>query len=253
LPAPPKPPTGDTPVSQPRRGALQEVNLLLIAERTQVATLSRELTELRAKKRSQAVELTELRRRAAELESQLAMATHQIEEHKTRYRRADLARQLALKEIKSLRSVEGTKATDPCSEQTFLDPAEQFMHEVYLEWTRRIPATEKPVKPLPEYTLGEDFLASLESIEGVSRLKVLQVVVEVLTGSARRISGREVHRLRRGAGGDDPCVTRLKDDAQAWRAALQRNTPGARRLHYWQLPSGAFELSRVVLHDNMDP
>ncbi len=33
----------------------------------------------------------------------------------------------------------------------FLDPADQFRHEVYLEWLARIPAASKAAMPLPEY------------------------------------------------------------------------------------------------------
>lgn len=243
----------DEPASESQRRALREVTGLLHAERGRVTQLSRELTVLRAMDRARAVELAELRRRAADLESDLSTATGRIEEQKTRYRRADRARQLAQKEVRSLRASEENRAAELYGEEAFLDPGDQFRHEVYLEWTRLVPATQKDAKPLPEYTMGEAFLASLDALEGVNRSKVLRVVVEVLTGDARHIPGRDVHRLRRGAGGDDAYVTRPDDGAQAWRAALQRNTPGARRLHYWQLPGGGVELSRVVLHDDMEP
>lgn len=75
---------------------------------------------------------------------------------------------------------------------------------------------------------------------------------EVLTGLAADIPGRELHRLRTGNGGGDPYRVRA-DGARAFRASLQVNTPSARRLHYWQLPNGQIELSRVVLHDDVEP
>ena len=60
-----------------------------------------------------------------------------------------------------------------------------------------------------------------------------------------------MHRLRAGPGGDDPVVVR-EDGAVCWRAAVQRHSPAARRLHYWRL-GDAFELSRVTLHDDFRP
>jgi hypothetical protein len=42
------------------------------------------------------------------------------------------------------------------------------------------------------------------------------------------------------------------DGAIAWRASLQVNTPSARRIHYWVLPSGQIELARVAAHDDFD-
>lgn len=38
--------------------------------------------------------------------------------------------------------------------------------------------------------------------------------------------------------------------AVAWRASLQVNTPSARRIHYWVLPSGRVDLARVSTHDD---
>jgi hypothetical protein len=86
----------------------------------------------------------------------------------------------------------------------------------------------------------------------VSRDRVVWTLVMVLTGLAPEMNGLQVHRLRMGAGGDDPFRQR-DDGAVCWRVSLQVNTPSARRLHYWKLPGGAYELSRVVLHDDVEP
>ena len=72
-----------------------------------------------------------------------------------------------------------------------------------------------------------------------------------MSGLALQMPSREVHRLRAGSGGDDPVRTRA-DGAVAWRASLQVKTPSARRIHYWVLPSGLIELSRVTVHDDFD-
>jgi hypothetical protein len=73
-----------------------------------------------------------------------------------------------------------------------------------------------------------------------------------LTGLAPEMNGLQVHRLRTGSGGDDP-IRQRDDGAVCWRVSLQVNTPSARRMHYWKLPGGAYELSRVVLHDDVEP
>ena len=95
------------------------------------------------------------------------------------------------------------------------------------------------------------FLESLERLEGIKAEKVADVVFEIVTGLAPQLPSREVHHLRTGSGGDDP--VRIRDDgAIAWRASLQVNTPSARRIHYWVLPSGQIELARVATHDDFN-
>jgi hypothetical protein len=81
---------------------------------------------------------------------------------------------------------------------------------------------------------------------------VIDVVVEVVTGLAVELHGRELHQLRQSEAGDSPTVVR-EDGATCWRAAIQSKSPAARRLHYWQLRDGGTELSRVVVHDDMEP
>jgi hypothetical protein len=132
----------------------------------------------------------------------------------------------------------------------FADPEDQFRHEVYLSWARRIAKGDKAGRQLAPYVVGERFLVSLGSA-GVDRAKVIDVVVEVFTGLAAELDSRELHRLRTAGGGDSPPVVR-PDGATCWRVSLQRSTPSARRLHYWRTNSG-FELSRVVLHDDFEP
>lgn len=134
----------------------------------------------------------------------------------------------------------------------FVDPAEQFRFGVYTCWVHRIQAAEKAERPLAPYRFGPKFFASLDSLDGISRNKIYEVVVDVLTGVAETMSGRDMHRLRQGTGGDDPIVRRKEDDAVCWRVSLQKNTPSARRLHFWR-HAEYIELSRVVLHDDCLP
>ncbi|MFD6165423.1 hypothetical protein ACFWFR_09560 [Oerskovia sp. NPDC060287] len=246
-------PRRDTPAA-PTRGALRDMSLALEASRTRARTLEADLAAataevglLRAAAQATAVELGGLRLRAAELDRDLAEALTRAENFRTRYRKADLSRQ-QLKKAEKAASHAGAAPDDGA---VFLDPVEQFRFEVQLAWVRRVPAAEKASKPLAPYTLGDRFLPSLTAIEGVSRAKVVDVVVEVLTGDAEHIAGRELHPLRVNEGGSSPALVR-EDGATCWRASLQSKRASARRLHYWKRGEH-IELSRVVLHDDVEP
>ncbi|GAB2696625.1 hypothetical protein BKA24_001151 [Microbacterium marinum] len=125
-------------------------------------------------------------------------------------------------------------------------------HEITGTWAARTLASEKLEHPLADYIVGPRFLASMREVGDAYTEKVLRGVVDALTDRAADIPGRQLHRLRRGQGGSDPYVTR-SDGAVCWRLSLETNTPSARRLHYWQMTGGTYELSRVVLHDDVEP
>lgn len=132
----------------------------------------------------------------------------------------------------------------------FTDPEQQLRFEIDHRWAMRIPAGDKERLAAAPYVIGRNFIASLEQLGGVKRSKVVDVVVEVLTGLAKDVDGRKLHRLRESEAGDAPDRVRETDGAQAMRVNLQTNTPSARRLHYWQLKDGTIELARVVVHDD---
>ncbi len=172
----------------------------------------------------------------------------ELEKVKERNSKLDQARLTALAKLKSL--------TDRMEQQVgsgpyFLDPEEDFRFEVYCEWVRRIAPGEKAAKPLADFFIGPEFLASLDELEGVSREKVVAVVVEVLTGLASTMGARDAHPLRYSNVPASSPVTR-HDGGVCWRVALQQDSPGARRLHYWRVQDW-FELSRVVVHDDFRP
>lgn len=126
-------------------------------------------------------------------------------------------------------------------------------NEILLAWVARIQAAEKRRFPLPaDYAIGPRFAESLTALNDAQFGKAMKTVVDVLTGRAKDIPGRDLHRLRTGDGGDDAFVVRPDDGAVCWRAAIEIKSASARRLHYWAL-GGRIELSRVVLHDDMDP
>ena len=89
-------------------------------------------------------------------------------------------------------------------------------------------------------------MATLEALEGISRTKVIDVLVEVITDRAKDVGGRE--SIRSGAGNGPQKVRH--DRARAWRCALQLNSPSARRLHFWTLPDYSVELDQVGVHDD---
>jgi hypothetical protein len=61
-----------------------------------------------------------------------------------------------------------------------------------------------------------------------------------------------VHPLRENMGAESAQVKR-GDGARCFRAAIERNVAAARRLHFWRLPDGTVELSRIVVHDDYRP
>lgn len=172
------------------------------------------------------------RMRAETLEARLRDLEAKVREQKTALRREKLRQKNA-----GPRGLSGNEAE------------QRFEYEVYLAWRDRIQPADRVRLPLAEYSLGAGFIESVESLDGVDRRKVVDVTVEVLTGLAKDLDGRELHRLRASASGGSPPLTR-EGGWTAWRVALQRNTPSARRLHFWRR-GDEFELARVVLHDEV--
>lgn len=134
----------------------------------------------------------------------------------------------------------------------FDDPADQLDFEIRLAWARMTGSSEKKDRPLKPWTYGPDFLETLRTLEGISRDKVVEVIVHVLTGRDTELASRELHPLRTGAGAGDPTVVRDGGET-CWRVYLQSHTPSARRLHYWSCTDGSIELSSVRLHDDYRP
>ncbi len=232
------------------------------APRGAARTLSLTVDALRARLRTESARLLaseqerdEATRRARELDTELQRTREELQTTRTRLR--NQVQQLNKERdarTADRRATRGARPDEPADTgPAFLDPVEQWRHEVYLAWVDRIPPSDKAERPLPaQWLVGPRFLDSLAALEGVSQQKVLDVVVEVLTGLAKDLPGRDLHRLRTGEGGNVPFRTR-EDGAVCWRAALQRETASARRLHYWELPGGTIELSRVVAHDDTEP
>ncbi len=260
--APPPPATPPSPQPRPRPGPPRPVPrpvptpaalpAAVVAPtpappaRKQVAveTLSLTNTALKSELKTAKDEIATLTNERNELR------THLGEIESEQRRAADELRRLRAALRKSRQRPRSEATSDPSPE--FADPDLGFRYAVTTAWARRTPVGEQRAHPLPDYDLGPRFLDSLATCTGVSVDKVADVVFEVLTGRADSLTGREVHQLREGAPGT-PYVRREHDNATCWRAALQVATPQARRLHYWRGPGGRIELSRVVLHDDVDP
>lgn len=238
-------PTPAEPVVAPKR-ALQDTTRALEASRAEAAAATRAAGEqgMEAVALRQENEglLAELRRTGLEL----ARAQVELQRQRTQLRKATTGRQRA---ERALHAPAGSDAQ--WLDEAFLDEEERLRFEVTLAWARRIPASDKRGRPLADYSLSDRFIPSLNDLEGIDRGKVVEVMVEVVTGLVDEVNGRETHRLRMGSGGGAAPRTRA-DGATCWRASLQVNTPSARRIHFWRGSTG-IEFSRVVVHDDTDP
>jgi hypothetical protein len=125
-------------------------------------------------------------------------------------------------------------------------------NEILLEWADRVSRVDKLKFPLPaDYRLGPRFVSSLSSLDDGLFDKAMKCAVDVLTGRAKDLASRDLHRLRVGESGADAPRVRPEDGAVAWRAAVEINVPSARRLHYWSI-GDVIELAQVGLHDDME-
>lgn len=225
--------TPSRPVPRPPSAVQRAMSDTISELRDQIATLTAELANVRAEDAGTAGEADQLRYLLAIEERRANRAENELRGARSRLRRASNSRTLA-----------------PSGDvPTFADPEAGFRHLVTTRWAVRTLPSEQASRPLREYTLGPDFLDSLSTLQGIKEEKVADVVVEIVTGLAPQLPAREVHRLRTGGGGDDPQRQR-EDGAVAWRASLQAKTPSARRIHYWILPTGEFELAKVATHDD---
>jgi hypothetical protein len=207
--------------------------------------LSLKVTELQARSRALETELANLR-------DEVAAMRYERDQLESLKRAAESRANRFESELKkSRKALRQATSGQPSAPPVFADRERGFRHLVDAAWARRIPPAEQPARALPDYLVADAFLDSLETLEGISTEKVADVVMELLTGIAETSPGRDLHRLRTGAGGDNP-VRQRQDGAVCWRLALQVNTPSARRLHAWRLADGRWELSSVRKHDDFE-
>ncbi len=196
------------------------------------------------------VEVRSLRGDLAALRDELRLVDEERTKAQTRVVRLEIELARTRTRLRSTRSQPAPPEDD--DGPWFSDPEHQFRYEVEAAWVRRIPPGQKGERPLHAYALGPNFLSSVVTIQGISRHKIVDVVVEVLTGIAIDMPAREVHPLWSAEVGG--AGSRIRSDgATCMRVRLQAHTPSARRLHYWQLVDGMIEFSRVVVHDDFEP
>ena len=234
-PAPSPEPMPEKEHPPAKKAAVQSMSLQVTAIKAEKAHLEAELTELRD-------QVSGLRNERVQFAKDLARAARQVET-----RDAELARMRS-----QLRRAKQRTAPPDVALPVFADRERGFRHLVEAAWARRIPVGEQPTRPLPDYAIGERFLDSVDALEGIAVDKIADVVMEVLTGLAEQSTGRELHQLRTSAGGNAAPQSRT-DGAVCYRVSMQIHTPSARRLHFWKCPDGTIELSRVVVHDDMEP
>ncbi|NUT55353.1 MAG: S1 RNA-binding domain-containing protein [Thermoleophilia bacterium] len=126
---------------------------------------------------------------------------------------------------------------------------DEFLDMIRSSYEDRYHGDDATRYPLRSVRVGREFMERLRTLDGVPIEKVVAVCADVAAGRVHEIPGRETHQLKTGEGGA-PARVRQADGAGAWRCALQRGTPSARRLHWWELPSGGVELASVGLHDD---
>lgn len=229
VPAPGPAPTVASGPGDSTRALLLKVDGLA----AEVGGLKREVDSLQIEVRAGADEREQLRFLLGQAERRANKAENDLKSTRARLRKAGSSQ----------------RRVAPGDGPQFADPNEGFRYLVLTQWASRTLPSEQSDRPMVDYDIGPRFLVSLERLEGIKVEKVADVVFEIVTDLARQLPSREVHRLRTGPGGDDP-VRNRDDGAVAWRASLQVNTPSARRIHYWVLPSGRVDLARVSTHDD---
>ena len=130
--------------------------------------------------------------------------------------------------------------------RVYSDPEKQFRWEVEYEWLTGNPEEERG-ESLSPYIIGEGFLDSMEAELLRGRAKIIQVVVDVLSGHAW--DRRKTHQFI--IPGRSVIQKSIPEGAVPWRTYVKRGAPGAARLTWWQYPDGTIELVHVGHHDDL--
>ncbi|WP_424448557.1 hypothetical protein [Microbacterium arborescens] len=159
-----------------------------------------------------------------------------------------------VRDAKSAKSQAAPASESPRERRELWPNGESWIREeIRIAWAHRVLAGEKSRYPLQEgYLVGPSLVGSLDILDDGQLDKMLRAAVYVLIGRAAEVPSLDLHELRSGMGGEDAPVVRA-DGAKCWRVAIEQKTASARRLHYWALPGGRIELSRVVIHDDYTP
>jgi len=154
---------------------------------------------------------------------------------------ARLEAQLAAKPKPAPKPKTGPIPVQKPARRMFADADAEIRFRVMTLWAEQTTPAQKQESPLPKYSFGPGFAASLDDLSAHNPQlldKVARCALRVLLGQ-----DRDGHKL-------DPAGKTREDGAVAWRSYVEQNTASARRLHYWRLPGGQVELAKVVLHDD---
>ncbi len=235
-----------------RATALQSTQRSLEEARRKISSLEEQLARVGAAD-SDLARLREDERiaklRAREALAELAEARHVVAALRDEHR--ELKQQL-FKARKTMGAASPAIDGYRARREQWVDADEWVRHEVYLAWIDRVAPSERRGSSCPSFRIGPAFASSLESLDGAQKGKAFKAVIDVLSGRAKDMPGRAVHALRSGDGATAADVARA-DGARCMRVYIEQNTPSARRLHYWVIPGGVIELSRIVVHDDYSP
>ena len=166
----------------------------------------------------------------------------------------------AKEDLTELRKTIRKKRVAPSSQSPFdrlsrfATREEWFAEEIRRTWIAVYTAQERIRWPLrtESWTVGQKFLETLLDLSDSQFRRLSKLVVHLVTGRNAEEQIIESHPLRQGDEVSQPPITR-DDGAVCMRAYVEEGVPQSRRLHYWKLPNSSLELSRVVIHDDMDP
>lgn len=192
-------------------------------------------------------EADELRQRLTAAEDDRRELLERLKEARTATKEAERRTERYRKDLRQER--DRTASLEHELREAGGDEEVRFVRDLRLAWEHSTTLADRDRYRWCEPALGRDFLASVETVQGISRDRIVEVCAHVVCGRAPAIAGLELHPLRSSEGGDAPQRQRA-DGAKAWRCSLQSGTPSARRLHYWALPDGRIELAKVVYHDD---
>jgi hypothetical protein len=182
-------------------------------------------------------------RRLAELREINAVLTREAEAARSAVDRLEAEVRDLRRQLRRTAGKRSTRAVEP----VWRDPERQLRHEVSLAFLDRVTEDERDEHPLPDdYVIGPDFIDSLERLQGITRSKVLRVIVECLTGLDAQTPSRKRRPWLSHSGGAQELRA---DGGAAWRINMQDYVAAARRLKYWRLTDGRIELDSVGSHD----
>ena len=143
------------------------------------------------------------------------------------------------------RELERLRALVPDPDQWSVDWRERLDYMVRYRWLQRIPAAEKPSRPLPaQWRYADSFEQWPHSAD---RWKTVDVMVEVLLGLDTCSFARGTHPLRAGTGAGMP--TRTWHGLPVQRTSISR-MPSAPRLGY-VVDNGTVVFLDVTVHDDL--